>query len=122
MEPQLEYIEYKDFARVDMRVGKVLRVEEFPRARKPAYKLFIDFGEEIGERKSSAQITEYYKPEDLVGRYVVAVVNFPARQIADFMSEVLVLGASTDGTSGNIILLAPDQVQNRELPCGARIC
>ncbi|MBI1271424.1 tRNA-binding protein [bacterium] len=119
MEPQ---IEYKDFARVDMRIGKVLRVEEFPRARKPAYKLYIDFGEELGERKSSAQITENYKPEDLVGRFVVAVINFPARQIADFMSEVLVLGASKDGTTGNIILLTPDQVGNKELPLGARIC
>lgn len=103
-------ITYSDFAKVDMRVGKILRVEEFPKARKPAYKLFIDFGE-LGEKQSSAQITNLYKPEELVGKQIIAVVNFPKKQIADFMSEVLVLGA-TDSQSGDIILLKPERDTN----------
>jgi tRNA-binding protein len=98
-------ISFDDFLKVDMRVGRVLAVDEFPEARKPAWKLTIDFGSEIGVKRSSAQITQY--PRDgLEGRLVVAVVNFPPRQIGPFMSEVLVLGAM-DAEKG-VVLLAPD--------------
>ena len=114
MEREAE-IGYGDFHRVEMRVGRVVRVEDFPKARKPAYKLWIDFGPEIGERKTSAQVTRLYDKEALVGRQVVAVLNFPPRQIADFMSEVLVLGAMDDEDTVN--LLRPD----RDAPLGARI-
>jgi tRNA-binding protein len=107
-------IEFDDFLKVDMRVGRVLAVEEFPEARKPAWKLTIDFGEEIGTKRSSAQITNYAR-EDLEGRLVVAVVNFPPRQIGPMRSEVLCLGASDE--EGRIILLAPDV----DVPLGARI-
>jgi tRNA-binding protein len=110
----MEEIDYDQFRQVDMRVGRVLRAEAFPGARKPAYKLWIDFGE-LGERQTSAQLTAHYRPEDLVGRQVVAVVNFPAKRIAGFTSEVLVLGG--DSAEGGVALLAPD----RELPEGARI-
>ena len=96
-------IEFDDFLKVDMRVGRVLAVEEFPEARKPAWKLRIDFGPEIGERRSSAQITNYAR-EELEGRLVVGVVNFPPRQIGPVRSEVLVLGAMRDET---VILLEP---------------
>ena len=109
-----EQIVYDDFARVDMRVGRVLEVEDFPEARKPAWKLRIDFGPEIGEKRSSAQITNYSR-EDLLGRLVVGVVNFPPRQIGPVRSEVLVLGASD--VEGRVILLAPDA----DVPLGARI-
>jgi tRNA-binding protein len=109
-----EQIVYDDFARVDMRVGRVLEVEDFPEARKPAWKLRIDFGPEIGEKRSSAQITNYSR-EELLGRRVVAVVNFPPRQIGPVRSEVLVLGASD--SEGRVILLAPDA----DVPLGARI-
>ena len=108
-------ISFDDFLKVDIRVGVVLTAEEFPEARKPAYKLRIDFGDEIGTRKSSAQITVLYKPEDLVGRRVAAVVNFPPRQIGPFMSEVLVLGFSDQ--DGNISLVAPDH----NVPIGGRL-
>jgi tRNA-binding protein len=94
-----------EFFRADIRVGLVIAAEEFPEARKPAYKLLIDFGP-LGTKKSSAQITMRYRPEDLVGRTVVAVVNFPPRQVANFLSEVLILGV-TDG-SGDVVLLRPD--------------
>jgi tRNA-binding protein len=94
-----------DFFRIDIRVGTVLRAEVFPEAKRPAYKLWIDFGE-LGVRQSSAQITRLYQVEDLVGRQVVAVVNFPPRKVAGFRSEVLVLGAATQ--DGSITLLAPD--------------
>ncbi len=86
---------YQDFEKLDMRVGRIIRVEDFPKAKKPAYKLTIDFGEQIGIRHSSAQITNYQK-QQLEGRLVVAVVNFPPKQVADFVSEVLVLGALTE--------------------------
>jgi tRNA-binding protein len=107
-------IVYDDFAAVDMRVGRIVEVEDFPEARKPAWKLTIDFGEEIGVKRSSAQITNYPR-EALEGRRVVAVVNFPPRQIGPMRSEVLVLGASD--AEGRVILLAPDT----DVPLGARI-
>ncbi len=100
-------IEFDDFLRVDMRVGRILAAEPFPEARKPSYRLRIDFGPEIGERASSAQLTVTYPdPSSLIGRQVVAVVNFPPRRIAGFKSEVLVLGAMGDG--GEVYLLAPE--------------
>lgn len=108
-------ISFDDFLKVDIRAGRIIRAEPFPEARKPAIKLWIDFGPEIGEKKSSAQITTLYTPEALIGRQVMAVVNFPPRQIGPFMSEVLVLGASD--TEGRISLLAPDH----DVPCGARM-
>jgi tRNA-binding protein len=107
-------IEFDDFLKVDMRVGRVLALEEFPEARKPAWKLTIDFGPEVGIKRSSAQITNYAR-EELEGRLVVAVVNFPPRQIGPMQSEVLCLGASDE--EGRIILLAPDV----DVPLGARI-
>ena len=110
-----DVIEWKDFERVDIRLGRVIRAEPFEKARKPAIKLWIDFGTEIGEKKSSAQLTTHYTPETLVGRQVVAVVNFPPRQIADFMSEVLVLGVPD--ADGAVVLLAPDQ----DVPPGGRM-
>ena len=103
---------YDDFAKLDVRAGTILEAEEFPKARKPAYKLTIDFGPNRGIKKSSAQITSLYSPEELTGKQILAVVNFPPRQIADFMSEVLVLGTySPDG----VVLITPDKperVQN----------
>lgn len=97
---------WNEFERTDMRVGTIIDVNDFPEARKPAYQLTIDFGAEIGIRKSSAQITKRYKKEDLLNRQIVAVVNFPKKQIGKFMSECLVLGAV--GEEGDVILLAPD--------------
>lgn len=108
-------ISFDDFLKVDIRAGKVIRAEDFPEARKPAIKLWIDFGPEIGIKKSSAQIAALYTPEDLVGRMVMAVVNFPPRQIGPFMSEVLVVGASDQ--QGQITLMAPDH----DVPPGARL-
>jgi len=107
-------INIDDFQKVEMRVGRIVSAEDFPEARKPAYKLTIDFGE-FGTKKSSAQITGRYTKGDLVGRLVVAVTNFPPRQIGPFMSEVLVLGVN-DG-EGKVVLLQPD----REVPLGERI-
>lgn len=100
-------ITFDDFLKVDIRAGTIVEAVPFPEARKPAYKLKIDFGEEIGVKKSSAQITVHYQAEDLVGRQIMAVVNFPPRQIGPFMSEVLTLG--TSDASGDIVLLGLDQ-------------
>ncbi|WP_323763595.1 tRNA-binding protein [Marinovum sp.] len=100
-------ISFDDFLKVDIRAGTILRAEPFPEARKPALKLWIDFGPEIGEKKTSAQITDHYTPDSLIGRQVMAVVNFPPRQIGPFMSEVLTLGLSD--AAGGVVLLAPDQ-------------
>lgn len=95
-----------DFSKLDIRVGTVLEAKPFPKARRPAYQLTVDFGAEIGTKRSSAQITEHYRPDELVGMQVLAVVNFPPRQIADFMSEVLVLGTYSEG---GVILITPQQ-------------
>lgn len=108
-------ISYADFERVDVRAGTIVEAEPFPEARKPALKLKIDFGPAIGVKRSSAQITKYYSPDTLVGRQVIAVVNFPPRQIGPFMSQVLCLGASNE--AGEIILLRPDT----DVPIGARV-
>ena len=100
---------FEDFMKLDIRVGTILEAEEFKKAKKPAYKLEIDFGEEMGIKKSSAQITNLYTPEELIGKQILAVVNFPQKQIADFLSEVLVLGTySKDG----VILITPDKKAN----------
>lgn len=106
---------WNEFERTDIRVGTIIEVNDFPEARKPAYQLTIDFGSEIGIRKSSAQITKRYQKEDLVNRQIVAVVNFPRKQVGKFMSECLVLGAV--GEEGDVILLAPDF----RIPNGLRI-
>lgn len=105
----------EQFFRAQIRTGTVTRAEHFPEARKPAYKLWIDFGE-LGTKRSSAGVTDLYTPEELVGRTVVAVTNFPPRQVADFVSEVLVLGVPVDGT-GEVVLLQPD----RDVTPGSRI-
>ena len=108
-------IDYDDFLKVDIRVGIITRAEPFPEARKPAIKLWVDFGPEVGAKKSSAQITRHYSPDTLVGRRVVAVVNFPARQIGKVLSEVLVLGVPD--AEGEVVLLVPDQ----NVPLGGRM-
>jgi len=105
--PEKETINYDDFARVDIRVGTVVRAEPYPEARIPAIKLWIDFGPDMGAKKTSAQITKHYTPEALIGVQVCAVVNFPARQIGKFMSEVLVLGLPDE--AGEVVLIAPGE-------------
>jgi len=108
-------ITFDDFLKVDIRVGRITRAEPFPEARKPAYRLWVDFGPGIGEKRSSAQITAHYAPEDLVGRQVLAVVNFPPRQIGPVMSEVLVLGVPD--AAGEVVLIGP----GHEVPLGGRM-
>ena len=108
-------LSYAEFQRVDVRVGRIVRVEDFPAARKPAYKLQIDFGAEIGVKKSSAQLTRHYSKEELLHRLVAAVVNFPPRQIGPFMSEVLTLGVPD--SEGAVVLLVPEQ----DVPIGGRM-
>jgi tRNA-binding protein len=113
--PVVDPITFDDFLAVDIRVGRILRAEPFPEARKPAIKMWIDFGPEIGERKTSAQVTVHYTPESLVGKEVMAVVNFPPRQIGRFMSEVLVLGLPDE--NGAVVLIGPDH----KVPLGGRM-
>jgi tRNA-binding protein len=110
-----DQISFDDFLKIDIRVGRITRAEPYPEARKPAYKLWLDFGEDIGEKRSSAQITRHYQPEELVGRQVLAVVNFPPRQIGKVMSEVLVLGVPD--ADGEVVLIGPGQ----EVPLGGRL-
>ncbi len=107
-------ITYNDFDKVEIKVGKIIKAENFPKARKPAYKLWIDFGE-LGIKKSSAQITKLYLPEELIERQILAVTNFPPRQVADFLSEVLVLGVVLDNDA--VALIQTD----RSVPLGKRI-
>ncbi len=108
-------ISFEDFVKVDIRVGQITRAEPYPEARKPAIKLWVDMGPELGEKKSSAQITVHYTPEELPGKRVLAVVNFPARQIGKFMSEILVLGVPD--ADGEVVLLTPD----KDVPLGGRM-
>ena len=108
-------ISFDDFTKVEIRLGRIVDAVPYPEARKPAIKLWIDFGAEMGVKKSSAQITQLYKPDKLVGKQILAVVNFPPRQIGRFMSEVLVLGVS--GDDGGIVLVGPD----RSVPLGSRL-
>ncbi len=115
MSQDCEKIAYRDFLKVDIRVGTVVRAEPYPEARRPAYKLWIDFGPELGIKKTSAQITRHATPEDLLGRQLAAVVNFPPKQIGAFLSEILVLGFP-DG-DGEVVLVVPD----RRVPDGGRL-
>jgi len=111
----VDNISFDDFMKVDIRTGRVIKAEDFPEARKPAIKMWVDFGGDIGVRKTSAQVTVHYTPESLIGRQVMAVVNFPPRQIGPFMSEILVLGVPD--ADGAIVLVTPDQ----ETPLGGRM-
>lgn len=108
-------IEYQDFEKVDIRVGEIVQVDDFPEARKPAYKLVIDFGPEIGMKKSSAQITKHYSKEDLKGRLIIGVVNFPPKQIGPFISEALTLGVPDE--NGGVVLLCP----TKNVPKGGKM-
>lgn len=108
-------IGFDDFLKVDIRVGTVVDVQDFPEARQPAFKLWVDFGGEIGTRKTSAQVTSLYEKQDLLGRQVAAVVNFPPKQIGKFMSEILVLGFPSE--DGEVVLIGPD----RTVPKGGRL-
>ena len=109
-------ISFDDFMKVDLRLGKVVDVQDFPKARNPAYKVWVDFGDEIGIKKSSAQITHHYSKEDLLGRHVICVTNFAPRQIADFMSEVLITGFYD--ADGHVVLA---NVEDKTLPLGTRL-
>ncbi|MEB2774748.1 tRNA-binding protein [Algoriphagus sp. D3-2-R+10] len=111
----MQTIDYKDFDKIELRVGTILRAEPFEKARKPAYKIWVDLGNELGVKKSSAQITAHYTPEDLIGLQVVCVCNFAPRQIADFMSEILITGFSDE--VGNVILTSVERL----VPNGARL-
>jgi len=108
-------LDFDTFLKTDIRVGRVLRAEPYPEARNPSIKLWVDFGAEIGEKKTSAQITVHYTPDELVGRLVMGVINFPPRQIGKFMSEFLILGVPD--ANGGIVLLSPDQ----DVPLGGRM-
>ncbi len=108
-------IEYSDFEKVDIRVGRIIDVQDFPEARRPAFKLFVDFGPEIGVKKTSAQVTQNYTHETLKGRLVAAIVNFPPKQIGKYMSEILVLGFPD--ADGNVTLVVPD----KDVPLGGRL-
>lgn len=108
-------ISYQDFEKVDIRVGEIIEAKDFPEARKPAYGLTIDFGSEVGIKKSSAQITKHYAKEDLIGKSVIAVVNFPPKQIGPFVSEVLTLGVPDE--NGEVVLLAP----TKKVPRGGKM-
>lgn len=111
----MPHITYEDFEKIDIRVGKIVDVQDFPEARRPAYKLWVDFGAEMGIKKTSAQVTQNYTPETLKGRLVAAVINFPPKQIGKYMSEVLVLGFPD--AQGNVTLIAPD----KDIPLGGRL-
>ncbi len=111
----MEEISFDDFLKVDIRVGRIVEAEPFPEARKPAFRLYVDFGPELGTRRASAQITRHYTPATLIGRRVLAVVNFPPRQIGPVRSEVLVLGVPD--ADGEVVLVTPDQ----DVPLGGRL-
>lgn len=108
-------ITYDDFAKVDIRVGKIIKVEDFPEARKPAYKIWIDFGAEVGTKVSSAQITKHYQKTELIGKQVIGVVNFPPKQIGPFKSEVLTLGLADE--NGDVVVVSP----TKEVPLGGKL-
>lgn len=110
-----ELIDYADFEKINIRCGRIVDAQDFPEAKKPAYKLWVDFGSEIGVKKTSAQVTQNYTKEQLVGRMVAGVVNFPPRQIGKYMSEFLVLGFPDD--NGNVTLIAPD----KDVPLGGKL-
>lgn len=112
---KMDTIQYSDFEKVDVRVGRIVDVQDFPEARRPAYKLWVDFGPELGIKKTSAQVTQNYAPDVLKGRLVAAVVNFPPKQIGKYMSEVLVLGFPDE--NGHVTLIAPD----KDVPLGGRL-
>ncbi len=114
-DPYSDPITYDDFSRIDIRVGTIVRAEPYPEARNPAFKMWINFGSTVGEKKTSAQVTKHYTPESLIGRQVAAVVNFPPRQIGKFMSEVLVLGFPDE--ENEVVLIAPSQ----KIPNGGRL-
>ncbi|WP_310098551.1 tRNA-binding protein [Algoriphagus sp. 4150] len=111
----MQMIDYKDFDKIELRVGTIVRAEPFEKARKPAYKIWVDLGEELGVKKSSAQVTTHYTPEDLIGKQVVCVCNFVPKQIADFMSEILITGFESE--EGGIVLTTVE----REVPNGAKL-
>lgn len=111
----MDFCSYQDFQKVELRIGQIVKVAPFPKAKKPAYQLWIDFGEKLGVKKSSAQVTKHYQPKELEGRKVVAVTNLPPKQIADFQSEVLVLGV--DSVQGGVTLLGIDH----DAPLGSRV-